>query len=176
MVIIVTAVVMFLFTNLDSTRHHADDWHCYLENHHQHHNDIQHPDPQHLDHDQHHADDVVDIDGYHENHDQHDADEEPHREVEEFLHTHPAISEAQVSKQELALTYSLTDKSICSKGSKKYFKDMCNNFEGFRRSWWEDGRGVGCVDQAEQVKPWASEFEYFSIISLLKLVFHLQHE
>ena len=58
--------------------------------------------PPHLDLDQHHADDVVDIDGHHENHDQHDADEEHHREVEEFLHTHPAIREAQVSKQELA--------------------------------------------------------------------------
>ena len=68
--------------------------------------------PPHLDLDQHHADDVVDIDGHHENHDQHDADEKHPREVEEFLHTHPAISEAQVSKQELALTYGLTDISI----------------------------------------------------------------
>ena len=116
--IIVTAVVMFLFTNLD-----PDDWHCCQENHHQRHNDIRHPDPQHLDHDQHHADDVVDIDGHHENHDQHDADEEHHREVEEFLHTHPAISEAQVSKQELALTYSLKDISI-AKAAKNTLKTV----------------------------------------------------
>ena len=79
--------------------------------------------PPHLDLDQHHADDVVDIDGYHENHDQHDADEEHHREVEEFLHTHPAISEAQVSKQELALTYSLKDISI-AKAAKNTLKTV----------------------------------------------------
>ena len=171
MVIIVTAVVMFLFTNLDPTwHHHIDDWHCYLENHHQRHNNIRCRDPRHVDHDQHHADDVVDIDGHHENHDQLDADEEHHREVEEFLHTHPAISEAQVSKHELALTYSFTDISIA-----KAAKNTVNNLEGFRRSWWEDGRGVGCVDQAEQVKPWSSEFEYFPI-SLLNLGFHFQHE
>ena len=80
--------------------------------------------PPHLGHDQHHADDVVDIDGYHENHDQHDADEEHHREVEEFLHTHPAISEAQVGKQELALTYSLKDISI-AKAAKNSLKTCC---------------------------------------------------
>ena len=79
--------------------------------------------PPHLDHDQQHADDVVDIDGNHKNHDQHDADEEHHREVEEFLHTHPAISEAQVSKQELALTYSLMDISI-AKAAKNTLKTV----------------------------------------------------
>ena len=46
------------------------------------------------------------------------------------MHTHPAISEAQVNKQELALTYSFTDISI-AKAAKNTLKTCKTTWKAF---------------------------------------------